>query len=245
MRLPPTAFLSVIPVCLAGLFSHLFLDLLTTGNMKVLWPFSRRNFAFNLAVFIDPTFFGTLLVAAFLIISTKTDASGIQIVAVAAIACITLNLGVRYYEKNTAIKIIKGLDACVASEIVSLPTLRPNKWWTIRKTPFENGYKYEIGEVDCIRNKILSKSNVESPYVDFNGPAELPIDSPQKAVACSKRDKRIGTSIVKLVIPAVIVTPLDHGKTWQVLWYDLINYTNRREPRGILVRVRADGTVTA
>jgi hypothetical protein len=244
MRLRPTALLSVIPVSLAGLFSHLFLDLLTTGNMKVLWPFSRRNFAFNLAHFIDPTFFGALLLAA-LIIYTKTDACGIQIVAVAAIAFLALSLGVRYYERNVAIKIIKGLDAGVASEIVSLPTLRPNKWWTIRKTPFESGYNYKIDQVDCIRNKILSKSNVESPYVNFNGPAGPPIDSPQKAVACSKRDKRISGYLEKLLLPAVSVTPLDHGDTWHVLWYDIINCTNKREPRGILVRVRVDGTVTA
>jgi hypothetical protein len=236
---------SVIPVCFAGLFSHLFLDLLTTGNMTILWPFSRRNFALNLTHFVDPAFLGALLTGALLIVYKRTDVSVIQIVAVAVLAFLVLSLGARCYERNAAIRIIKGSDVGAASEIMSLPTIRPDKWWTIRKTPFESGYNYEISQVDSIRRKILNKSNVESPYANFNGPTGPPIDSPQKAVACSKRDKKISAYLAKLLIPAVSVVALDHGNAWEVLWYDLSNVTKRREPRGISVRVTEDGTVTA
>lgn len=137
MRLPITSLVSVVPICLAGLLSHIFLDVFTTGSITALWPFSRRNLAFNLSHFLDPTLLVALLVAALIIIYTKTDASAIQLVAGSALAFLALNFGARCYEKKAATKIVKGLDDGATSEIVSSPTIRPDRWWTIRKTPFE------------------------------------------------------------------------------------------------------------
>jgi membrane-bound metal-dependent hydrolase YbcI (DUF457 family) len=244
MRLPTTALFSVILICLTGVFSHLIIDLPATGNMAALWPFSKRNFAFNLTYFLDPTLLAALLVAALILIYTKTDASAIQLVAGSALAFLALNFGARYYEKNAATKIVKGLDDGATSEIVSLPTIRPDRWWTIRKTPFESGRRYEIYRVDPFRNRILDKDSVESPYIDYKGPAEPPIDSPQKAVACSKKDKRISASVDKFVLPAVSVTSSKEDDTWQVFWHDAFTYAVKREHRGILAHVRVDGTIT-
>jgi len=244
MRLQASALLSVIPVCLAGLFSHLILDLLTTGNMTVLWPFSKRNFAFNLTYFIDPTILGALLVAALFIVYTKADASTSKIVMAAAIAFMTTIFGVRWYMKNAATKVVRRLNAGVASEIVSLPTLRPDRWWTVRKTLFENGYRYETYRIDSVNNRALGKGTVDSTYINYSGPVEPPIDSPQKAVTFSKRDKSISDSIEKFVLPAVDVVSSNNGDTWKVFWYDAFTYATKGELRGIVANVRTDGTIT-
>jgi len=244
MRLPATTLLSVIPICLAGLLSHLLLDVSTTGGITALWPFSKKNIALNLTHYIDPTLSGTLFLAALIIISLKTDITAVQIVAAIAVTFLILTSGVRYYEKNAATKIIKRLNNGVAPQIMSLPTIRPDRWRTIRKTPFENGYRYEMYRIDSIHNRILSKDNVESPYVNYSGSAEPPIDSPLKAVACSKRDKRISASIDKFLLPAAKITPLNDGNTWQVFWYDAFTHMSRGERRGISANVRTDGTIT-
>ena len=243
MRLPTTNLVSVVPICLAGLLGHVLLDVFTTGSIAALWPFSRRNFALNLTHFIDPTLLAALIVAALIIIYTKTNVSAIQLVAGSALAFLALNFGARYYEKNAAAKIVKGLEDGATSEIMSLPTIRPDRWWTVRKTPFESGCRYEIYRVDPFRNRILDKDTVESPYTHYSGPAEPPIDSPQKAVARSKKDKRISATVDKFVLPAVSIT---HSKEdqWQVFWHDAFTYAVKREHRGILAHVRVDGTIT-
>ena len=244
MRLSTTALFSVVPLCLTGALSHLILDLLTTGSITALWPLSKRNFALNLTHYIDPTTLGALAIAALLTIYTKADVSTSRIVAAGTIAFLTANFGTRSYLKHAATKIIKGLDPGAASEIISLPTLRPDRWWTVKKTPFKNGYRYDTYQIDPIHNKILSKGTIESPYISYSGPIELPIDSPQKAVARSKKDKRISKSIEKFLLPAVQVTSSDDRQTWQTFWYDAFTQANKREHRGILANVKADGTIT-
>ncbi len=244
MRLPIHAVFTVVPICLSGLSSHLILDLFTTGSMTALWPFSRKNFALNLTHFFDPTFLGALILAALLIIYAKTDVNLIQAITAVVVAFLALNLGIRYYEKNRAANFAKGLDEGTASEVLSLPTIRPDRWWTVRKTPFENGYRYEIYRIDSTRNKILGKDSVESPHINYSGPAQPPIDSPQKAVACSKKDRRINASISKLLLTAANVVPSNDDDTWQVFWYDAFTHISKGERRGILANVRVDGTIT-
>jgi len=227
-----------------GFLSHLLLDLLTAGNMTVLWPFSKRNFALNLTHFIDPVTLGVLLMAALLIVYAKTDAGASGIVMAGAIAFLTGGFVARWYMKSASIKIIRRLDVGATSEIVPLPTLRPDRWLTVRKTPFENGYLYETYRVDAIQNRIMGKSTVESPYMCSSGPVEPPIDSLQKAVTRSKGNKSLSDSIAKFVLPAVDIVSSNDGGVWQVFWYDAFTYACKGERRGILVKVRVDGTVT-
>ncbi len=244
MRPPIQTIFTVVPICFTGLSSHLLLDLFTTGSMTALWPFSRKNFALNLTHFFDPTLLGALILAALLIIYTKTDVNLIHILAAAAFAFLALILGVRHYEKNRATNFVKGLDKGTDSEIVSLPTIRPDRWWTVRKTPFENGYRYEIYRVDSAHNKILGKDSVESPYINYSGPAQPPIDSPAKAIAYSKKDRRINAFVDKFLMPAASITPSNQDNTWKVFWYDAFTHTSKRERQGILAHVRTDGTIT-
>lgn len=243
MNFPITNLASILLICLAGTLSHVFLDVFTTGSITALWPFSRRNLALNLTHFIDPILLAVLSIAA-LIIYTRTDANAIQLVTVSALAFLALNFGARYHEKNAATKIVKGLEDDETSETMSLPTIRADRWWTVKKSPLESGHRYEIFRIDSFRHKILDKETVESPYTYYNEPAEPPIDSPQKAAACSKKNNRIRATVAKFVLPAVSITYSKEDDTWQVFWHDAFTYAIRREHRGILAHIKVDGTVT-
>lgn len=244
LRFPATAFIPIVLVCLGGSFSHVFLDLLTIGNVAVLWPFSRKRVALDLTHFVDPIFLGVLLLASVLIVYVTNDVKMIYIVTIVAIALLTVNFGLRYYERDTAIETIKRLNVDTDSEVVPLPTFRPDRWWVTAKKPFENGYRYEIYGVDSSGSKILSHSTVESPFADYCDPAEPPIDSPQKAIACSRTDSRASAFIEKSRLPAVNVTLPGDGKTWHVFWYDIITQLSERVLRGIIVKVQFNGRVT-
>ena len=163
MHLPVTVFISVVSICFAGLLIHIFLDLLTSGGIKVLWPFSSEKFTLNLAHFVDPIIFGVLLITSILIALLNYNINIIRTVAILATALLTVNFGVRCYERNAAIKTVKQLNPRARSETVALPTIRPDRWSVIAKTPFENGYRYEMYSVDSVRKNILSKTTVESP----------------------------------------------------------------------------------
>jgi len=212
--------------------------------MAVLWPFSNRKIAFDLTPFVDPIFLGVLFLASIFIVYVKNGVKIIQIVTIAATVLLTVNFGVRYHERDSAIKTVKGLNVDADSKVVPLPTLRPDRWWVAVKTPFENGYRYEIYSVDSIGNKILSNSTVKSPFIEYRDPAEPPIDSPQKAVEHSKRDKRVSAFIEKSRLPAVNVTLSDDGSTWQVFWYDVFTQLSEGVFRGIIVKVEFDGIIT-
>ena len=237
MRLPAKVFISVVLICLGGSFSHIFLDLLTPRSMAVLWPFSNKKIAFDLTYFVDPICLGLLLLASISIVCVKNDVEMIQIVTIVTIVLLTTNFGVRYYERDAAIETVKGLDVDVDCKVVPLPTLRPDRWWVAVKTPFENGYGYEIYSVDSISNKILRKSTVKSPFVEYCDPAEPPIVSPQEAVAFSKRDRRVSVFIENSRLPAVNVTLSDDGSTWQIFWYDVFTQLSEGVFRGTTVNV--------
>jgi hypothetical protein len=169
------------------------------------------------------------------------NANMIRTVAILAIALLTVNFGVRCYERDAAIKTVKQLNSSASSEAMALPTIRFDRWSVVAKTPFKNGYRYEMYSVDSIRKNILSKTTVESPYVDYRGSTEPPIDSPQKAVGYSKRNNRVSALIEKFCLPAVYVAPSSDGNGWRVFWYDAFIKMSRGEFRGIGVKIRFDG----
>lgn len=243
MRLPPKSFISIFLICLGGSFSHILMDLLTPWSMAVLWPFSKEKIAFDLTHFFDLIFLGILLLASVLIFYLRNDVKMTQVIAIMAIFLLTINFGVRYYEKDIAIETVKGFNVDADSKVMSLPTLRPDRWWVVVKTPFENGYNYEIYNVDSIGHKILSNNTVKSPFIDYVGPAEPPIDSPQEAVAYSKIDKRVSAFIEKSRLPAANVTLSSDGNAWEIFWYDVFTQLSGGLFRGITVKVEIDGTV--
>jgi len=170
----------------------------------------------------------------------KNNVTMVQIVAIMAIALLIVNFGVRYYKRDAAIETVKGLNVNADSKVMSLPTLRPDRWWVVVKTQFENGCNYEIYSVDSIGNKILSHNSVKSPFIDYHGLAKPPIDSPQEAVAFSRRDGRVSAFIEKSRLPAVNVTLSDEGNAWQVFWYDVFTQLSEGVFRGITIKVEID-----
>jgi membrane-bound metal-dependent hydrolase YbcI (DUF457 family) len=240
MFLPAKSFTSIFLICLGGSFCHILLDILTTGSMAVGWPLSNKRVAFDLTRFVDPIFLAVLLVASVFIVYAKNNVRMIQTATILTIALLTLNFVVRYYERAAAIKIAKGLNVEADSKVVSLPTLRLDRWWVVMKTKLEKGDNYEIYSVDPIRNKILSHRTVKSPFINCREIAELPLDSPQKAVAFSKRDKRVNAFIEQSRLPAVTVTLSDDGGTWQVFWYDVFTQLSGGVSRGITIKVKID-----
>jgi len=240
VRLPAEGFISIVLICIGGSFSHIFLDLLTPRSMAVLWPFSNRKIAFDLTHFVDPIVLGVLLLASISIVSVKNDVQLIQIAALVTAVLLTANFGVRYYGRTSAIETVKRLNLDTNPKVAPLPTLRPDTWWVAVKTPSENGYSYEIYSVASLDKKILSKRTVKSPFVNYRGQAEPPVDSLQEAVACSKRDKQVNAFIEKSRLPAVKVTLSDDGSTWQVFWYDIFTHLSEGVFRGVTVRVNID-----
>jgi hypothetical protein len=208
--------------------------------MAVLWPFSNRKIAFDLTYFVDLIFLGVVLLTSIFIVYVKNDVKLIQTATILATVLLTVNFGVRYYERDSAIETVKGLNPDIDSKVVPLPTLRPDRWWVAIKTPFENGYCYQIYSVDSLDNRILNKRTVKSPFVDYRGQAEPPVDSVQEAIAYSRRDKRVSAFIEKSRLPAVNVTLSDGGSTWQVFWYDVFIHLSEGVCRGITVKIEID-----
>ncbi|UCE29376.1 MAG: metal-dependent hydrolase [Candidatus Bathyarchaeota archaeon] len=232
-------FIPIFLICLGGSFSHILLDLLTPRSLAVLWPFSNEKVVFDLTSFFDPIFLGVLLPTSIFVYMVD-DLSIIRIVMVVANVLFALNFGVRYFERDAAIETVKRLNVDADSKVVPLPTLRPDRWWVAVKTQSENRYNYEIYNVDSIGNKILSHSRVESPFIDYRNLTERPTNSPQKAVAFSKRDKRVGAFIEQSRLPAVNVTLSDDGGTWQVFWYDVFMQLSEGAFKGITIKVEID-----
>jgi len=108
-RVPARSFISIVLICLGGSFTHIFLDLLTTGSIAVLWPFSSKKVAFGFTHYVDPIVLGVLLLASALIVYLKNDVRMIQIVTIVVIVLLTLNFGVRYHERDAATETARAL----------------------------------------------------------------------------------------------------------------------------------------
>lgn len=233
-RLPAQKFLLILSICLCGTFSHIFLDLITPWSTAFLWPFSNEGISFDITSIFDPIFFATLFLA-FLFMKYKNVKK--HIIMVIVIVLISTNFGVRYYEKGAAIDTVKEVNDNI---VMSMPTFRPDRWQVAVKVVGENGFIYEIYNVDSVHNKILSTTTVESFFTDYNL-VELPIDSPEKAVAYSQRDDKVKAFIEKSHLPAVTVTVGDG--MWHLVWFDAFTSYGGMSS-GMNVTVGIDGTLT-
>ena len=231
-------FFSIVLICLGGLFGHLFLDLCTPWTTRVLWPFSNEEVTFDITSFFDPIFLAVLFLSSILIMFMK-DVKKIQIIAVVALVLISVNFSIRLYEKGEAVEVVRTADV---KSVMSVPTYRPDRWWVITETPHEDGCIYNLYSVNSLSKKIMNTRTVETLFINYEGPAEPPLDSPQEAVAYSKKDDRVSAFIRKLRLPAVEVT-FDKD-TWHIFWYDAFSGVGERMSNGIAVDVRVDGTLT-
>jgi membrane-bound metal-dependent hydrolase YbcI (DUF457 family) len=237
IHLPGTKSGSLFFVCLGGTFSHLLLDILTPWETAVFWPFWSEKITYDLTFFFDPVFFAVVCAASLMCVKyVKRE----QVIMGIVCGLLVLNCGVRYYEKEVACTTVE--EMCPDCTVLPLPTLRPDRWWVAVITETDSGYIYDIHSVDSIHRRLLTTVTVASPFMNYCGPAELPIDSPQKAVAHSKKDKKVSAFIDRSRLPAVRVIRADSG--WSVFWYDAFSELHGGFTQGMTVCVDVDGTCT-
>ncbi len=242
MHLPSKKMVFISLMCLAGLYGHLFLDLLTSWGTEVLWPFSTKRLTLSLTPFLDPLFFA-VLVSASVLLYVKENPKTAKAIAFTALILSAADFGFHYYERGVAVDTVKELYS-TNLDMVSVPAFLPNTWWVAAKVPAGDGYTYEIYSVDSFDKKVLASTRVESPFVNYSGPAEPPIDSPEKAVEYSKRDEKVASYIEEIRLPAVDVTFTDG--VWHVFWYDVSSQMNEGGVHsGMVAQVGEDGTLVA
>ena len=233
---PPRRELSVFTLCCGGMSGHLILDLLTPWKIPFFWPFSGEKISFNLTFFFDIVFFIVFFIAVLLMLQYRTQKKA-RVIMMSAILLVSINFGIRYYERNAALDTI---GVC-KGEIIPMPTLRPDRWWIFVMTPSDSGYTYDIYEVDSFSRKILIKKTVESPFTGYSGPVTLPLDSPEEAVAYSRKDKTVKAYVDGLYLPAVTVSYTDG--IWNLFWYDVSTGVIGNFSGGISVIIDEDGTI--
>lgn len=226
---PKKEFLFVFILSLSGLFSHLFLDLITPWEMAVFWPFSYQKVVFDLTYFFDPVFFVVLFVSSCIVYFKEIKKSWI-ITAIVLVLLLT-NFGVRYYEKGIADEIVGTED----SDTLVLPTIRFDTWWVVI---IENDF--HIYQVNSLHKKIVTQKIIDKPGV-YTGSVEVPIDSAEEAVEYSKNNKNIEAFIEKSRLPAVTVD-FNNG-VWLIFWYDAFSVLDGEITNGMAAIIECDGSI--
>lgn len=234
-RLSAKEFRLIFLICLCGISSHVILDLITPWSTEVLWPFSSEGISYDVTSIFDPIFSAILLLA-FVFMKYLKNVRPTHIIVVLVIVSIFTDFGVRYYEKGEAIDTAKEVRDNI---VMSLPTARPDRWAVATKIMGENGFTYEIYDIDSVHHRILSTTTVESLFTEYYL-VEPPIDSPEKAVAYSQRDEKVKAFIGKARLPAVTATA--GNGVWHVFWFDASTSYGEMET-GMKVTVGIDGTL--
>ncbi|MBU7016831.1 MAG: metal-dependent hydrolase [Theionarchaea archaeon] len=237
VHLPSRKGLLIFLLCICGFASHVVLDVLTPWGTEILWPFSREGIAFYVTYFFDPIFFSVFFLAFLIIHFTRFHTTrNVRFIAVTALLLVSMNFGIRYYERDIALKTV---DIPSTVDVMSQPTIRLDRWWVIAKTSFNNGYIYDIYGVDSLGKTVLTHTTVESPFINYEM-SEPPLDSPEKAVSYSRKDRSVQIFIEDSDLPAVKTTL--EGYVWTIVWYDAMAETQGGMSREMLVILTVDGT---
>lgn len=106
-----------------ALFSHPLLDYLTPYGTQLLQPFSSARFAINAMPIIDPAY--TLLLAAGLVIASRSRPDGVRRIAVATLAVSCAYLGYGWYLNTAAESLARQQLAAagVNADVAAFPTV--------------------------------------------------------------------------------------------------------------------------
>lgn len=114
---------------LLGIYSHIFLDLITSYGTQVFFPFSRERYSLDL-VFIIDFYFTSLLLISLIIMRFKKGWS--KILAVSSLAGIAIYLGFAYMEKAISIDKVRtenNKHNITGTRIEAIPLpLSPFRW---------------------------------------------------------------------------------------------------------------------
>lgn len=151
----------VFGISLLGIYSHIFLDLITSYGTQIFFPFNTKRYSLDL-VFIIDFYFSALLLIPLIIIRLKREWT--KAVALSSIACVIIYLGVAYRERTIAIGNVK-VEAqklgITNKRIDAAPLpLSPFKW----SVYIEDDKRFYQVDVDVLKN-ILTFNSFEKKHV--------------------------------------------------------------------------------
>lgn len=124
MNRPTLFFFSLL-----GIYSHIFLDLITSYGTQVFFPFSHKRYSLDMVFIIDFYFTAILFIPLLLMKFKKEWSRGLAIISLAGMA---LYLGFAYIEKGISIdrvKVENNKNHINGSRIEAVPLpLSPFKW---------------------------------------------------------------------------------------------------------------------
>src|SRR3989304_6893921 len=146
---------------LLGIYTHIFLDLITSYGTQIFFPFSTKRYSLDLVFIIDLYFTSILLIPLIIILFKKERA---QIIALGSLAGIIAYLGFTYIERSSIIEKVKadnnklGIKS-TRVEAIPLP-LSPFRWSVFT----EDNARYYQTNVDALNGR--STTEVFNKKVD-------------------------------------------------------------------------------
>lgn len=210
---PPWARLWIAAV--AGCASHLLLDALCGGSLKLLWPLTNARATSGLVAMADPLLAVPLLL--FVMIAAIWRRRAFEL-AVTVLMVMAIVLGLKSYSRAVA---LRTYTAAINAELIERPVRLPWRPVTIeaRWASLSNWYFYDRTSTDARAWLIDAQTGDIAPYVQH--PLDVPVNSPAAPLIDASR--RLDTvqhalDLFEFVFPDVI--PREDG-TIDVLWSDI------------------------
>lgn len=209
---------ALIACSLAGVSAHVFMDLWTSYGTRVLSPFDRTWYTWDLVFIVDP--FIILLLLACLLVARRPPASS-------RLAAVGLGLVLSYVGGRAALH-VQALEEAVArvpaGDVVraaALPSpLDPFRWRVLADT----GTAYWTGEVrlgwpatplrrrdkrpeDPLVARVRESSAVASIFLDFSRFPWLEVEATSEGTAVTWRDLRFERTGQERFVTRVVVAP--------------------------------------
>jgi membrane-bound metal-dependent hydrolase YbcI (DUF457 family) len=200
---------------IAGCASHLLLDALCGGSLKLLWPLSDLRVTSGLVAMADPLLAVPLLL--FVLIAAIWRRRAFEL-AVAVLMVMAMVIGVKSHSRAVA---LRTYTAAIEAELIDRPVRLPWRPVTIeaRWGSVSGWYFYDRTSTDARTFLVDAKTGEVSPYVQH--PLDLPLGS--QAATLVEASRRLDTTrhaleLFEFVFPDVI--PREDG-TVDVLWSDI------------------------
>ena len=97
-------YLTVFALSILGIYTHIFLDLITSYGTQIFFPFSNKRYSLDLVFIIDFYFSAILLIPLIIMLFKKKWR---RILAISSVVGITIYLGIAYIERTIATRNVK------------------------------------------------------------------------------------------------------------------------------------------
>lgn len=140
---------------LLGIYTHIFLDLITSYGTQILFPFSDKRYSLDLVFIIDLYFTALMLIPLILIRFKRKWAKAISIISV---AIVIIYLGIAFTSKTIAIKrtnVWANKLGIFSKRVEALPLpFSPFRW----SVYIEDDKRFYQVNVDALKNKLTYNS---------------------------------------------------------------------------------------